>query len=58
MKQLARPICLIILVITLCGMAMGEACGYSTPTWFLGFAIPVAGGLMVERAVRKSKGEK
>jgi len=52
LKAAARPICLIMLVFTLCVLAIfGEA-----PTWFLGMSIPIVSGLMIERAVRKTKG--
>jgi len=56
-KAVARPLSMTLLTATLCFLAIGHACGYPPPTWFLGFAIPIVSLLMAERAVRKSKGE-
>jgi hypothetical protein len=56
-RQAARPIAMLLLVFALCALAVGEACGYSAPTWFSTFAMSVVGEWVIERAVRKSKGE-
>ena len=56
-KAVVRPLSMVLLVTALCGLAIGDACGYEPPMWFISFAIPVVSGLMIERAVRKSKGE-
>lgn len=56
MRRIARPIALVLLTVTLCGLAIGEAFGCQAPTWFLTMAIPIVVGLMVERAIRKNKG--
>jgi len=56
-SQTARPICMVILTATLGFLAIGEACGYPAPLWFVSPAIIIVSGLMIERAVRKSKGE-
>ena len=55
LRKNARPLAMLLLVITLCALAIGEACGYSAPTWFLSFAIGIAGEWFVERGVRKTK---
>lgn len=57
MRSIARPISMVLLVVTLCGLAVGNACGFEPPTWFISFAIPVISALMIERAVRKTKGD-
>lgn len=58
LRSAYRPTLAIGIGYTLCVMAIIEAfdCG-NAPQWFLAFAIPVVGGLLVERGVRKSKGD-
>jgi len=56
-KTVARPLSMVLFSFTLCALAIGHACGYPPPTWFIGFAIPIVITLMAERAIRKSKGE-
>ena len=56
-KAVARPLSMVLLTFTLCGLAIGHACGYPPPTWFIGFAIPIVSGLMIERAVRKRRND-
>lgn len=56
MRQVFRPIIAIGLGYTLCIMAIIESFDAgAAPEWFLSFAIPIVSGLLIERAVRKSR---
>jgi len=55
-KENARPLAMVLLVIGLGGLAVGEACGYTSVEWFRIFAISVVGEWFIERGIRKTKG--
>ena len=56
MKEIARPIVMLFLSCTLCILAVAQTAGMGTPPqWFLGLAIPVISGLLIERGIRKGK---
>ena len=55
MKEDARPIAMIFLVIALIVGAMLEAVGYPMAEWFRYFAISIVSEWFVERGVRKGK---
>lgn len=56
-KQNARPLVMVLFALGLIGAGVGEACGYPAPVWFVRFAIAVVGEWIIERGIRKSKGE-
>lgn len=57
-KQDARPIGFLICITTLCIMAVVASFGGSPPQWAIGILGAIAGEWLIERGVRKSKGEK
>jgi len=56
MRELARPIAMIFLVVALCVAAVFESIGYPIAEWFRYFAIAIVGEWFIERGIRKSKG--
>lgn len=57
LKENARPLAMIALVIGLIVMAVMEAEGYHVVEWFRYFGIGVVGEWIVERGIRKGKSE-
>jgi len=56
-KQAARPVAFVLVILTLCFLAIGEACGYNAPTWFITLGGAIASEWLIERVIRKNKGE-
>ena len=56
MKELARPIAMIFLVVSLIVGAVLESVGYPMSEWFRAFAIAIVGEWFVERGITKQKG--
>ena len=55
MKEAARPIAMIFLVVALIVGAVFESVGYPMAEWFRYFAIGIVGGWFIERGIRKGK---
>ena len=56
-KELARPIAMIFLVVALIVGAVLEAVGYPVAEWFRVFAISLVGEWFIERGIRKGRGK-
>jgi hypothetical protein len=57
MKENARPVIVVFLVVGLIVGAVFESIGYPMAEWFRYFAIGVVGEWFIERGVRKGRGE-
>lgn len=55
MKEAARPIAMIFLVVALIVGAVFESVGYPMAEWFRYFAIAIVGEWFIERGIRKGK---
>ena len=55
MKEAARPIAMIFLVVALIVGAVFESVGYPMAEWFRYFAIGIVGEWFIERGIRKGK---
>jgi len=56
-KENVRPIGALICIVTLCILAIVATVGYTVPSWAIGILGSVAGEWLIERGVRKFKGE-
>ena len=54
-RDIARPIAMIFLVVSLIVGAVLESVGYPMSEWFRYFAIGIVGEWFVERGIRKGK---
>ena len=57
MKEAARPIAMIFLVVSLIVGAVMESIGYPMSEWFRYFAMGIVGEWFIERGIRKGKNE-
>ena len=57
LKDDARPIAMILLVVGIVVLAVMEAEGYTPVSWFRVFAMSIVGEWFVERGIRKGKHE-
>jgi len=55
MKEAARPIAMIFLVVALIVGAVFESIGYPMAEWFRYFAIGIVSEWFIERGIRKGK---
>ena len=54
-REVARPIAMIFLVVSLIVGAVLESVGYPMSEWFRYFAIGIVGEWFIERGIRKGK---
>lgn len=57
-KEVARPVAFLVCTTTLCILAVAEGAGAGVaPAWAIGLLGTIAGEWLIERGIRKSKGE-
>jgi len=57
LKENVRPIGFLFCIVTLCILAVAGTVGYAVPQWAIGILGSISGEWLIERGVRKFKGE-